>query len=903
MIGMLRQVRWFRFLRRAARDRDAVREIASYIAIETDENIARGMSPERAREAAVRKFGNTTRVREEIYWMNTIRPIDALWQDIRYAIRLLRRDKAFAVAAVLSLALGIGANTAIFQLLDAVRLRTLPVERPNELVEVRLPPGTSRSGDFTGRRAMMTYALFDEIRQKPGMFSGLFAWSSARLNTASGGEVRRIETMWVSGETFSVLGLKPIVGRLLTSTDDRPGCPSPGVVLSYAYWQREFGGAPSVLQQTVRLEGARFDIIGVAPPDFFGLEVGRRFDVAVPLCADPILQSGSGRLVSRRDWWLSIIGRLAPGRTAEQVSQQLAAQAPGIMEATVPPGYPADDDKSYRENKLMATAADSGVSGLRTQFGESLVVLLAATGLVLLIACANLANLLLARATTREREIAVRLAIGASRKRVVFQLLVESVVLALAGTVLAVVFARGLTTILVAQLATGQGNVFIDLSWNTRVFGFTSGVAVLACLFFGLAPALKATSLAPSAALKSGGRAITAGRERFGMRRTLVVTQVAMSLVLLIGALLFTRTLYNLLTIDTGFDQRVIVAYLTGRSLAGDVDRGNMVREQIRTQLSSIPGVTSVALSDYPPLGGNFWNESIHVDGLGGDRTIANFARIGEGYFGTLGIRLVAGRDFDQRDTRTSVPVAIVNQTFVRKVVADRDPIGLVVRLQAAPGEPEPAYQIVGVSADAKHTDLRRGFEPLVLLPAAQISEAPDWTRFVIRPRAGLEGIMPAVVGRVAEVSPEISIEFSVLEQTIRGGLMRERLMAALSAAFGVLAGLLAAIGLYGVMSYTVTRRSSEIGIRLAMGARRADVLRMIVREGGLLVGIGLAIGTGLGLGAAHAARSLLFGLQPTDPATIGGAVILLGVIGLAASFLPARRASKLDPAVVLRNE
>ena len=900
---MSRRVRWVRFLRRAARDQDASREIASYIAIETDENIARGMSPERAHDAAVRKFGNPTRVREEIYWMNTIRPIDAFWQDIRYAARVLRRDKAFTLAAILSLALGIGANTAIFQLLDAVRLRTLPVERPDELVEVRIPPGTSRSGSFTGRRSMMTYALFDEIRQKPGIFSGLFAWSSGRLNTANGGEVRRIETMWVSGDAFSVLGLEPVVGRLLTPADDRPGCPAPGVVLSYAYWQREFGGAASVLQQTVRLEGVRFDIIGVAPPDFFGLDVGRRFDVVVPLCADPILQSDSGRLVSRKDWWLSIIGRLAPGRTVEAVSQQLAAQASGIMEATLPPGYPPDDEKRYRENKLVAAAANAGVSGLRTQFGESLVVLLAATGLVLLIACANLANLLLARATTREREIAVRLAIGASRMRVVFQLLVESVVLAAAGTLLAVVFARGLTTILVAQLASGQGSIFIDLSWNSRVFAFTTGVAVLACLFFGLAPALKATALAPSHALKSGGRAITSSRERFGMRRTLVITQVALSLVLLIGALLFTRTLYNLLTINTGFDQRVIVAYMNGRSLGGDVDRGNMVREQVRAQLASIPGVASVALSDYPPLGGSFWNEFLRIEGLGGEKALANFARIGGGYFDTLGIRLVAGRDFDQRDTRTSVPVAIVNQTFVRKVVPDRDPIGLVIRLETAPGQPEPTYQIVGVSADAKHTNLRGEFEPLVLLAAAQIPEASDWTRFVIRPRASLEGIMPAVVSRVAEVSPEISIEFSVLEETIRGGLMRERLMAALSGAFGVLAGLLAAIGLYGVMSYTVTRRSSEIGIRLAMGARRGDVLRMIIREGGLLVGIGLVIGTALGLGAAHAARSLLFGLQATDPVTIGGALILLAAIGLAASFLPARRASKLDPAVVLRNE
>jgi putative ABC transport system permease protein len=675
------------------------------------------------------------------------------------------------------------------------------------------------------------------------------------------------------------------------------------VVLSYAYWQREFGGAPSVLQQTVRLEGVRFDVVGVTPPDFFGLDVGRRFDVAVPLCADPLVWGSRDRLESRSEWWLSIFGRLRPDHTAQQATQQLTAMAPGVMEATVPVGYTADDDRKYRESKLIAAPADAGVSNLRTQFGQSLVVLLGATGLVLLIACANLANLLLARATAREKEIAVRLAIGAGRGRIVFQLLVESVALALVGTVLAVLVARGLTTLLVAQLASGLGSVFIDLSWNTRVFGFTAGVAVLACLLFGLAPALKATALAPSDALKAGGRAITASRERFGIRRALVITQVALSFVLLVGALLFTRTLYNLLKIDTGFDQHVLVAYLTGKSLAGDPDRATLIREEIHKRLASIPGVAGAAIADYPPLGGSFWNEFVQVDGVAGEKALANFARIGKGYFDAFEIPLVGGRDFDERDTRTSVPVAIVNQAFVRKVVPNRDPIGLVIRLETAPGRPAPTYQIVGVSGDAKHTDLRGDFEPMVLIPTTQNAEPGDWARFVIKPRAGLEGLMPAAISRIGEVNPEIRIEFTVLDETIRRGLVRERLMAALSGAFGLLAGLLAAIGLYGVMSYTVTRRSSEIGIRLAMGARTTDVLGMIVREGGVLVGVGLAIGAALGLGASRAAESLLFGLHPNDPATMIAALVLLAGIGLAASYWPARRASKLDPAAVLRNE
>ena len=894
-----------KFFRRRARDEDAAREIASYIAIETDDNIARGMPPQAAHDAAVRKFGNTTRVREEIYWMNTIRPVDTLWQDLRFAWRLLRRDKGFAAAAVISLALGIGANTAIFQLLDAVRLRTLPVERPDELVEVRFPAGTSRSGSFTGRRPMLTYLLFDEIRRRQNVLAGMFAWSSGQLNTAAGGEVRRIEGLWASGEMWGVLGVTPAIGRFYTPEDDRPGCGSPGAVLSYAYWQREFGGAASVLQQTVRLEGVKFDIIGVAPRDFFGLDVGRRFDVALPLCGERLTQNGAGRESGRSQWWLAAIGRLAPGRTEQQAVDHLASLSPDIMAATLPTGYTDEGEKKYHASKLTALPASSGVSNIRAQFGEPLVVLLGATGLVLLIACANLANLLLARASAREREMAVRLAIGAGRRRLVTQLLVESVLLAGIGTVLGILVARGLTTILIAQIASGFGNIFIDLTWNTQMFAFTAGVSVFACLLFGLLPALKATALSPAATLRAGARGLTMSRERFGLRRLLVITQVALSLVLLLGALLFSRTLYNLLSIDTGFDQRVLVVYLGHQSLAGDVDRGRAMREDIRERLAAIPGVDTIAQADHVPLGGSFWNENAMVDMPTGpgEKLLTNFTRVGKGYFETMQVPILRGRDFDARDARQGPPVAIVNETFVKRTLGGADPIGRIVRLETPASEPAQTWQIVGVSGDAKHTDLRKDFEPLVILPATQESRAEDWARFVIKPRGEIDAITPAVVRKIAEVNPLIDIEFSVLSETIASGLVRERLMAALSGAFGMLAGLLAAVGLYGVMSYTVARRSNEIGIRLAMGARGGDVLRMVIAEASWMVGIGVVIGVALGAGAANAARTLLFGLQPTDPATLASATVLLAVIGFIASYLPARRASKLDPMKTLRQE
>jgi putative ABC transport system permease protein len=894
-----------KFFRRRQRDEDAAREIASYIAIETDDNIARGMTPQAAHDAAVRKFGNATRVREEIYWMNTVRPIDNLWQDLRFATRLLWRDKGFAAAAIVSLALGIGANTAIFQLLDAVRLRTLPVEQPQQLVEVRFKPGTSRSGSFTGRRPMLTYPLFDEVRRRQAVFSGIFAWNSSPLNTADGGEVRRIEGLWASGEMWSVLGLKPIIGRFYGPEEDRPGCGSPGAVLSHAYWQREFGGAPSVLQQTVRLEGVKFDIIGVAPPDFFGLDVGRRFDVALPLCGERLASQGEGREAGRSNWWLAAIGRLAPGRTEAQAVDHIASISPDIMAATLPTNYTPEGEKQYRENNLTVMPASSGVSNIRQQFGEPLAVLLGATALVLLIACANLANLLLARASAREREMAVRLAIGAARRRLVVQLLVESVMLAVIGTLLGLIIARGLTTVLLTQIAAGFGNIFIDLSWNSTMFLFTTGVAAVACLLFGLVPALKATAMSPASTLRAGGRGLTMGRERFGLRRLLVVTQVALSLVLLLGALLFSRTLYNLLSIDTGFDQQVLVVSLSDESLAGDVDRGRAIRDDIRERLAAIPGVQHVAQSDHVPLQGSFWNENVFVDTPAGqgEKLLTNFMRVSSSYFDTMQVPIVRGRNFEARDARQAAPVAIVNETFVKRALGGADPLGRVVRLETPPSAPVQMWEIVGVSRDAKHTNLREDFEPLIILPVTQETEASDWTRFVIKPRGGIEAITPAVVQKVAEVNPRIDIDFEVLSDTIASGLVRERLMAALSGAFGMLAGLLAAVGLYGVMSYTVARRSNEIGIRLAMGARGADVLKMVIGEAGWMVGIGVAIGVGLGLAAAGAARTLLFGLQPTDPATLISATALLAAIGLIASYLPARRASKLDPMQTLRQE
>ena len=895
---------WMRFFRRGRRDDETAREIASYIAIETDDNIARGMTPRAAHDAAVRKFGNATRVREDIYWMNTLRPLDTLWQDLKFGARLLVRDKGFAIAAVLSLALGIGANTAIFQLLDAVRLRALPVKDPAELVLIQFPRGSKLSGRFSSRVPLMTSAQVDEIRKQrlDDVFWGVFAWSSMPLNGATGGEVRNVDTLWGSGEMFDVLGVRPAIGRLFGPSDDRPGCGAPPAVLSYAYWQRAYGGSTAALGQTVRLDGRQFDIVGVSAPDFFGVDVGRRFDVAIPLCADALLPSSAGRIESTSNFWLALVGRLQPGQTIERANDRMIAIAPAIMAATVPDGYTSDAQRDYRNNKLNAYPAGSGVSDLREQFATPLFVLLAATGLVLLVACANLANLLLARATARQREIAVRLAIGASRRRIVGQLLVESVLLALIGTALGVLVARALTGVLVAQLGAGAASLFLDLTWNLTVFGFTAAVATAACLLFGLAPAMTATALAPVTALKAGGRGNTEARGRFGIRKALVVTQVALSLVLLIGALFFGQTLYNVLSIDAGLDQQVVFAELSHPSLAPeDPAQVQLVRENLRQRIASSPGIRDAVLVNNAPLTGQWRNEFVFAEGKS-DKALANFSTVSGNYFDVLGVPLLKGRTFSSADSITAPSVAVVSETFVRKFLPDHDPLGSQIWIDVAEGTPVTRMTVVGVARDTKYDDIREQFYPVVYLPMTQNIDT-RLVRMLVKPRGRLDGVMASIIREVAAINPDISIEMQVIGQRVRDGLVRERLMAALSAAFGALAGLLAAVGIYGVMSYTVTRRGNEIGIRLAMGASRASVLQMVIREAIWLLGAGVVIGTTLGLSAANAARTLLFGLEPSDPATIVAAIALLSTIGVIASYLPARRAARVDPMSVLRQE
>ena len=877
-----------RWLARARWDRERVRELESYLEIETADNVARGMSPADARDAARRKLGNLTRIREEIHEMNGIGWLDRLSGDLRYAARTLRANAGFATVAILSLALGIGANTAIFQLLDAVRLRTLPVVRPQEIVQVQITGGNGGMGNG-GRFGSLTRLQWYEIQQRQQALD-LFAWApSAAL---VGPERQFVPAMNVSAGYFPVLGVQPWRGRFFTEADDAATCPVNRVVLGYDYWQRALGGV-ELGNASLLVNGTPHEVIGVAPPGFHGLAVGDRFDLAVPVCRQAEMRNDLFDLV--------VMGRLRDGWTAARATDHLRALSPAIMTATQITGYTETTHERFRQFKLEARPSPSGVSQLREAYDTSLWLLLGITGLVLLIACANLANLMLARATARQREIAVRLAIGASRRRLISQLLTESAVLAGAGALLAVGVAAVLSRLLVTAISSESRQVTLALASDWRVFGFAAAVATLTCAIVGVVPAFRATRAAPVDAMKSGGRSSTDGRERHAVQRLLVVGQIAVSLVLLIGALLFVRSFYNLTTYDAGIRQEGIGIVFAGfDELHLPRERRLQFGAELLAEVKRVPGVENASLTTGVPLLGGGWQMGVKA---GVADVSTPFSWVSPEYFATMDRHLLTGRIFDARDTATSTRVAIVNEAFMRTFYPNQGgAIGKTLMQYAEPGYPEQIYEIVGLLRDAQQNSLRGEAPPAVLVPIQQHPDPQTFAGFFVR-SADPAGAIATIRRQFTRAYPAMQINSFVLQQRVREGLVRERLMAMLSGFFGALAALLATIGLYGVIAYIMQRRRSEVGIRLALGALPGQVIRMVLLEASLLVAGGVAAGIALTVLLGRGADALLFGLSPTDATTFAIAAALLAAIALAASAVPAMRASRVDPMLALRQD
>ena len=891
---------WWWFFARRRRDLDE--EIEAHLRMAVRDRVERGETLVEARAAAAKEFGNVPLVKDVTRKTWGWEWLESAVQDLKYALRRLVKSPGFTIAAIATLALGIGANTAIFELLDAVLLQSLPVANPQELAEVRIVDRDKARGNSVSAYPVVTNPIWEKLREDHQGFSEIAAWRDTGFSRDSGGDARFAKGLWVSGNFFRVLGVRPIQGRVFTAEDDRHGCGLPGAVISYGFWQQEYGAGPA-LGRKLMLNDKPVEVIGVTPASFFGVDVGRSFDVAVPVCSQPFLETRN-RLDSSTQWWLSVIGRLDPSWKVERVAAHLGAASPAIFAATLRPDYPVESVKDYLAMKLTAAPSAAGVSMLRETYSDPLRFLLGISGLVLLITCANLASLMLARTSAREREMAVRLAIGAGRGRLIRQVLSESLLLSLAGAVAGAVLARTLSRGLVAFLNTANNPVSLDFKQDWRLFAFLLAVSLVTCVLFGLAPALRASRTAPGAAMKTGGHGMTASRGRLGFRGALVVSQVALSLVLLFGALLFTESLRNLLTDDPGFQAKgVLVAGLDFTRLQIPLDRRGAFHRELLDRIRAIPGVDVAAETNIVPLSGNGWGNTVWIDGQGTQRRDSNLSGVSPQYFKTLGIPMLAGRDFTESDTPQSPRAAIVNEAFARLLGLGENPVGMRFRREATPTSPEEVNEIVGLVKDTKYSRIRRPAAAIAFLDIAQDRDADNSMQVLVRSKLPMETVKAAIRRTVQELSSGISFDFEGLQDQIRQSLLAERLLATLSGFFGALAVVLAMIGLYGVMSYTVAERTSEIGIRMALGARRADVTAMILRKAAMLVVAGLAVGAGLSLAAASAASALLFGLKPRDPLTLTIAAAVLAAVALGASYLPARRAAALDPITSLKDE
>lgn len=889
------------FGRRAA-EHDLDEELSHHLERQAAKYVGAGLSVSEAERRARLEFGALEQVKDESREAWGISGIQAIMEDLTYGLRTLRLNPAFTAAALLSLALGIGANTAIFQILNAIRLRMLPVDRPQQLAQIFVQDMSGARGSVNSNIAL-TYPIWDQIRKQQQAFSGVFTWAGGDLNLAPHGEVRMVSSLWVSGEFFPVLGIKPAAGRLFTPADDYRGCGFPGAVISHGFWQSEFGGNSSVVGRNLNLNGHAVQIIGVSSAGFSGLEVGNSFQVALPLCS--VTAAWFNALDAGTFWWLNVMGRLSPAWSFQKAAAHLATISSGVFASSLPSNYPQASIGNYLGMKLTTVPAATGVSELRAQYSRPLLMLLVIASLVLLITCANLANLMLARASLRQREIALRMSIGASRGRVVRQLMTENLLIAALGASLGLLVAASLSRLLISLLSPKAGSIYLDVHPDWRVLMFTCTLAILTCVLFGLAPALRASRIDPGPVLKVASRGMTAGHEVFSVGRLLVMAQVALSLVLVVGALLFVRSLQNLSRVETGFRQRgILIADLSfaraNPAKLNAVSYQRVLLERVR----ATPGVLSVSDATVVPVGGNSWSNKVWLDGATADRGIDSLLnRISSGYFQTLEMRLLNGRDFDDRDRPGSPKVAIVNETFAREIARSSNPVGSTFHVEATPSQPETIYRIVGLVGNSKYRSLRETFQPIFYTPLSQDPDPMLGDKLLIRSSLQLDQLIPSLRHAILQADPGAQFEFQEFKDQIEQSLQPERLMASLSSGFGILAGTLSAIGLYGLISYLVARRRNEIGIRMALGADRRQIFSLVLRESCVLLGAGLAIGAALSVITARFARAFLFDLKPYDAVTLVTASALLALVGAAAAYAPARRAAGLAPLDALREE
>ncbi|MGD0225022.1 MAG: ABC transporter permease [Terriglobia bacterium] len=887
-------------------------ELAFHLAKQIDQNIAAGMSPDEARYAALRKFGGVEQVKEECRDAWGMRFIDTLLQDIRYGLRMLAKNPGFTAVAVVTLALGIGANTAIFTLINAVLLQSLPLKNPGQLVLFYDGAATGTNTSNGIPNDIYSYPAWEYFRDHDESFEGLCAFrqESDRLTLQMGASSdpqrqEQVRGHLVSGSYFTVLGVQAAAGRLLTAQDDIPTAP-PGAVISYDFWRRRFNLDRSVMGKTVDLNGTVFTIVGVTPREFFGERVGTPPDFWLPLSWQPqVLQRGSW-LATQDLYWLNLMGRLKPGVTAEIAQANLNTQLHQYYTAQAGSRITPERQRQIQSAHIQLKPGARGISVLRFAYSEPLHVLMAVVALVLLIACANVATLMLARASARRQELFVRLALGARRSRLVRQLLTESVLLALFGALAGAVLAGWGVHLLVAMLPLAS---VVEVKPDLLVLGFTLAVSVLTGVLFGLMPALRSSKmgLTGGAAARSSA---SSGGSTFKPAYTLVVLQVALSSVLLVGAALLTHSLLDLERQDLGFNSENVLLVSTGFRLAG-VPPAELLPlyRQIQERLNSLPGATSASMARFSPISGGISSNNFSLAGYEppAEKAMNVYKlEVGPGFFETLGVPLLLGHPFGPQDTPASPFVAVVNETFVQEYLPNQNPIGR--RMSIGSPFKAPGAEIIGVVADSKYYNLREKPKPMAFFSLWQAGADKHLDAYagelMIRTSRDPSGAIAEVRRVLIETDSRLPIlGAQTLHDQIYESLNQERMITKSCSFFGLLALVLACIGLYGTMAYSVARRTNEIGIRMALGAQRSRVLWLFLRDSVALVALGLTLGLPLAMSTTRWIKSLLFGLPPVDWLAFGGTLVLMVAVSGLASYLPARRATKVDPMVALRYE
>lgn len=888
-------------------------ELGAHIEMRIADNLAAGMSADEARRDAMLRFGNPTATRERVAAADAALAVSSVWADVRYGMRQLKRAPGFTAIALVTLALGIGANTAIFSLVDAALLKMLPVRDPEQLVQLKtISPSFPVNDAFS-------YPAVKAFQERTQVFSGVIALRRMHnIDFEIDGRGGLANLQLVSGNYFQVLGVNAALGRTLVAADESVAGQNAVAVLGYDYWRSRFALDPGVIGKRILLNNADYTIVGVTQPEFYGVQPGERVDVSVPLTTMSLVNPGFAAtgspydvLKARSRNWLYVMARLAPGVTAEQATVSLGPVYAEITREAAAGlvGLPFDSPavrSAILQLRLRIDPAGQGQAALREQFSKPLWVVMAIVGLLLLVTCANVANLLLARANVREREIAVRLAMGAGRLRLMRQLITESVVLALGGGAFGLGLAYWGSTSLLMLMAHGRSPISLSVNPDGAVLAFTLTVAMGTALIFGTLPAWRATRIDPGQGLALGARGTAGAGRRSRLGRALVVVQVAVSLVLLIGAGLMARSLENLRGFYPGFNKENVLLFEINQGMVGYKEEQTVpLYERILARVQAIPGVTMASLSVHEPLSTNVSTTTVKVRGsatqAGEDLSSVGVEPVGPDYFRTLEARLKSGREFTAADRAGAPKVAVVNESLARHFFGDENPIGSFVSIPGYRGDAD-WLQVVGEARDMKVHDLREPGQLMLYVPMLQAPEGG--ATFELRTAVSPEKVETAVLNGVREIDGRLPVfQVKALSAQLDDSLVEERLVASLSSVFGGLALVLACVGLYGLMAYTVSRRTAEIGIRMALGAERGAIARMVMGETLVLVGIGLGIGVPAAALASRLMASQLFGLKPGDPATMAAACAAMVAVTLAASYLPARRAARVNPMQALRSE